>query len=179
MTPSQEAKQFAADNGFVIATVGRRYKVTNIATGHTFERGGYEAVLNAMRLVRGGEHAHQAEQLLAKGMTSVDDEMYQGTAVIGNVVIHDRMVTSEFGIAQDLPRYRPKPIVATSREYFAKWPWELRVCGIHIGSYGTYAQAVKALRRNYNANARQDRVLAKLSLRRVGQWAANITYVGA
>lgn len=54
-TPGQEAKQYAEQHGFKIQTIGRRYKVTHVATGTTFERGGYPAVLNEMRVIQGCE----------------------------------------------------------------------------------------------------------------------------
>jgi hypothetical protein len=48
-TPSLQAKQFAADNGFVIVTNNGKYDVTHTATGTKFTRSSYPAVLNEMR----------------------------------------------------------------------------------------------------------------------------------
>jgi hypothetical protein len=49
-TPSQEAKDFAAANGFTITPNGRRYNVFHNVDGGVIEVGGYPAALNAMRM---------------------------------------------------------------------------------------------------------------------------------
>lgn len=51
-TPAQEAKEYAAANGFTIAPEGRRYRVTHIS-GHEFDRSGYAACLNEMQFIIG------------------------------------------------------------------------------------------------------------------------------
>jgi hypothetical protein len=52
-TPAEAAKTYAARNGFTITPNGRRYTVTHAASGTTFERGGYAAVLNEMQVMVG------------------------------------------------------------------------------------------------------------------------------
>lgn len=50
-SPAERAKEFAADNGFEIVTVGRRYRITrnNMHNVTITEVGGYPAALNAMK----------------------------------------------------------------------------------------------------------------------------------
>jgi hypothetical protein len=49
--PSQLAKEYAADNGFVIAPLGAKYTVCHTPTGTTFVRSNYPAVLNEMKAI--------------------------------------------------------------------------------------------------------------------------------
>jgi hypothetical protein len=48
---AKEAKEYAALHGFTIDVWGKRYKVTHVASGTTFERGGYAAVGNEMERI--------------------------------------------------------------------------------------------------------------------------------
>lgn len=50
-SPAERAKEFAADNGFIIEPVGRRYRITrnNMHNVTIAEVGGYPAALNAMK----------------------------------------------------------------------------------------------------------------------------------
>jgi len=50
MTPAQEAKAYAEQNGFTIVPNGRRYTVMH-PEAPAFERGGYPAVLSEMRFI--------------------------------------------------------------------------------------------------------------------------------
>jgi hypothetical protein len=50
-SPAQLAKDYAAQYGFSITPIGKRYSCTHIGSGTTFERGGYMALLNEMRVV--------------------------------------------------------------------------------------------------------------------------------
>lgn len=55
LTPSQEARRYADENGFMIVAVGRRYEIIDkksiVGNRVIAEVGGYPAALNAMRKV--------------------------------------------------------------------------------------------------------------------------------
>lgn len=50
-------------------------------------------------------------------------------------------------------------------------PWHAFICGIHIGSAGSRAEAIKRIRQNWNYNARD-----KFPFNKPSDWWATITY---
>lgn len=71
MTPSQEAKEYAAANGFSIEPVGRRYEIWHDNDGFVINIGGYPAALNAMRMYI--PQAHRTDIAKTDNLLSPDE----------------------------------------------------------------------------------------------------------
>jgi len=159
MTPSQQAKEFAAANGFTIEPAGRRYNVTHVASGVTFTRGGYEAVLNEMRAI-------------------ADPDTPAGrTAAIAALPAEARVVP-ELPVATVPGMPSLSDAIAAQRVLDKnKWPWRVYVCGMEIGRFANRAEAVRRVRQDWNADVR--------AVGRPGvvmfypKWSARIVYAGA
>lgn len=161
MTPAQEAKEYAAQNGFSIGAVvgAKRYFIYRTRNGVSHgdaiaEVGGYPAALNAMkRYVQEQAESAALEQARETGKVGA----LVGDVNATNVEIMDsgRMVAdfpfedeaSKARIRAEARRiHKPEP---GSPEWYARNPWRIVGPGYFPMAYATRADALKTVRRAY------------------------------
>lgn len=79
MTPSQEAKEYAAANGFTLKTYGKRVGVEPTEDGDTFS--GYPAALNYMRRI---VSAREQSPVTRGALVAFDIETFPGAVIVKN-----------------------------------------------------------------------------------------------
>lgn len=131
-TPAQEAKEYAAEHGFVIESIGRRYKCTHTVSNTIFERGGYAALLNEMRAVAACEQNGKEHPIVDDRDVLIDPNAPHG----------ELMSIENF---RDIEIQRRDQLANLNRR-----PWAVVVEGIGTYYEATYPEAVKKLRRLFN-----------------------------
>lgn len=162
MTPAQEAKDYAAQHGFTIITLGRRYIINHQESPYdTFvaEVGGYPAALNAMkRYVQEQAESAALEQARATGKVG---------ALVGDVnaeIMDSGRMVADFPFEDVASKARRiHKAVPNLTEWVSRNPWHIVIAGrLSFTAFATRSDALKEVRR-----------------RLAGETGVRIVYMGA